>query len=281
MEPSPSHGGEGISFEPIIADGGACAVKLPIFEGPLDLLLHLIRQNELEVTDLPVARIAEQYLEYLGLLRELQLDVAAEYLLMAATLAWIKSRMLLPPDADGEEEEGLDPRAELVARLLEYERFKEVAAELASRPRLERDVFAATGPALDPSPDGEREIAVGLVELLEALRRVLGRAQTRGGVHEVEAEPIPVSERMRAILGALEHCEHIELEELFCETTGQLGSRGWIVSTFLAILELARLSTLRIYQSRAECGHPDGPIRLRRAAKVGDPRWQEAVTGLG
>ena len=112
----------------VVADGdlgagaGAYAVKLPAFEGPLDLLLHLIRQNEVEITDIPIAQIADQYLRYVEMMRELQLDVAAEYLVMAATLALIKSRMLLPPDGEEEADEGLDPRAELVARLLEYQR---------------------------------------------------------------------------------------------------------------------------------------------------------------
>ena len=110
----------------------ACAVKLDVFEGPLDLLLHLIRLNEVDVHDIPIAAIAEQYVEYLSLMRELNLDVAGEYLLMAATLAWIKSRMLLPPSEEGEEDEGGDPRAELVARLLEYQRFREVAEELGA-----------------------------------------------------------------------------------------------------------------------------------------------------
>src|SRR5262249_41469602 len=158
---------------PIADAESACATRLPIFEGPLDLLLHLIRQNELDITDLPISQVANQYLEYLELLRELHLDVAAEYLVMAATLAWIKSRMLLPPEDTEGDEEGPDPRAELVARLLEYQRFQEVAEALGRRPLLGRDVFAAPGRDVEPPPEGEREIEVGLLQLLEALRRVL------------------------------------------------------------------------------------------------------------
>jgi segregation and condensation protein A len=281
MDPSPSSGGEGNSFEPIAAAGEACAVKLPIFEGPLDLLLHLIRQNELDITDLPMARIAEQYLEYLGLMQELQLDVAAEYLLMAATLTWIKSRMLLPSHEEGGEEEGPDPRAELVARLLEYQRYKEAAQDLAQRPRLERDVFAARGPGPQPLPQAEREIEVGLVELLEALRVTLRRARASHAVHEVLTEGVTVEERMKAVMEGLEQREVLELVELFCGSDGTLGSRTWIVATFLAILELARLATLRIYQGLGAHGHPEGPIRLRRAIEPGDTRWRAAVSELG
>ena len=175
------------AFEPL-SEGAACAVKLQAFEGPLDLLLHLIRLDEVDIADIPIARIAEQYLEYLDLMRELHLDVAAEYLVMAATLAWIKSRMLLPPDGVSEEEDGPDPRAELVARLLEYQRFKEAAAELGRRPLLGRDVFEAIPPEPEPVPVGEEEIDVTLVQLLDALRRVLQRAKAAGVIHEVVVE---------------------------------------------------------------------------------------------
>ena len=136
-------------------------MKLGVFEGPLDLLLHLIRINEVEITDIPVADIASQYLEYLELMDDLNLDIAGEYLVMAATLAWIKSRMLLPVDPrEGEDEVG-DPRAELVARLLDYQRFKEVAGELGDRHLLGRDVFRAHGPEPEGPSEAEREIEVG------------------------------------------------------------------------------------------------------------------------
>src|SRR5262245_3214823 len=164
------------------AGGSPYAVRLPAFEGPLDLLLHLIRVNELEITDIPIARIAEQYLEYLDLLRDLDLDVAGEYLLMAATLAWIKSRMLLPPDGV-EDDPGVDPRAELVARLLEYQRFKEAAEQLAERPLLGRDVFAAAVPGPEAPPEAERELEVSLLDLGLAYRRVLRGAPQSGAPH--------------------------------------------------------------------------------------------------
>jgi segregation and condensation protein A len=252
-------------FEPIADAESACAIRLPIFEGPLDLLLHLIRQNELEITDLPISQVANQYLEYLELLRELHLDLAAEYLVMAATLAWIKSRMLLPPEDTEDDEEGPDPRAELVARLLEYQRFKEVADALGQRPLLGRDVFAAPGHDVEPPPEGEREIEVGLLQLLEALRRVLRESKTADAIHEVVAEPITVRERMIAVMDALDRDELVEFEALLATGSGR-ASRSFVVATFLAILELAKLATLRLFQSLDDAGVPTGPIRLRRAA---------------
>jgi len=252
-------------FEPIADAGSACAIRLQVFEGPLDLLLHLIRQNELEITDLPISQVANQYLEYLELMRELNLDVAAEYLVMAATLAWIKSRMLLPPDEHADDEEGPDPRAELVARLLEYQRFKEAADSLGARPLLGREVFAAPGRPIDPLPESEREIEVGLVELLEALRRVLRESAAAEVIHEVLSEPITVRERMIAVMDALEAEDVVEFEALLRAPEGGWVSRSCIVATFLAVLELAKLATLRIFQSLDDVGAPSGPIRLRRA----------------
>ena len=255
----------------VVADGGlgagagAYAVKLPAFEGPLDLLLHLIRQNEVEITDIPVAQIADQYLRYVEMMRELQLDVAAEYLVMAATLALIKSRMLLPPDGEEEAAEGLDPRAELVARLLEYQRYKEAAELLGRRRLLGRDVFDAQGAAPGRVPDAERAIEVGLFELLDAFRQVLDRTDEGGGVHEVDlaTETFTVRERVIAIMELLERVESIEFTQVFERAGGSRPSRPLVIASFLAILELARLQALRIYQGMGETGNPNGPIRLR------------------
>ena len=255
----------------VVADGGlgagagAYAVKLPAFEGPLDLLLHLIRQNEVEITDIPVAQIADQYLRYVEMMRELQLDVAAEYLVMAATLALIKSRMLLPPDGEEEAAEGLDPRAELVARLLEYQRYKEAAELLGRRRLLGRDVFDAQGAAPGRVPDAERAIEVGLFELLDAFRQVLDRTDEGGGVHEVDlaTETFTVRERVIAIMELLERVESIEFTQVFERAGGSRPSRPLVIASFLAILELARLQALRIYQGIGETGNPNGPIRLR------------------
>lgn len=265
---SPLSGAVASLFEPITDAGSACAIRLPAFEGPLDLLLHLIRQNELEITDLPISQVANQYLEYLDVLRELNLDLAAEYLVMAATLAWIKSRMLLPPDEEADEEGG-DPRAELVARLLEYQRYREAADTLGARPLLGREVFAAAGAALAKPPEGEREIEVGLLQLVEALRRVLRETRAQDSIHEVVGEPITVRERMVLVIDALERSEVVELEELLRGPDGGAPTRPIIVATFLAILELAKIATLRIFQSLGDAGAPEGPIRLRRAVEQG------------
>jgi segregation and condensation protein A len=272
---TPGLGAAAPLFEPITDAGSACAIRLPVFEGPLDLLLHLIRQDELEITDLPISQVAGQYLEYLELMRELNLDVAAEYLVMAATLAWIKSRMLLPPDETEGEEEGPDPRAELVARLLEYQRFKEVADALGGRPLLGREVFAAPGHPIELPPESEREIEVGLLALIEALRRVLRESEAAEAIHEVVTEPITVRERMIAVMDALERAEVVELEALLRDEAGRVASRAAIVATFLAILELAKLATLRIFQSITEAGAPEGPIRLRRASPAAAPAEAE------
>ena len=255
------------------------AVKLPLFEGPLDLLLHLIRLNEVEITDIPVARIAEQYIQYIELMRELDLDIAGEYLVMAATLAWIKSRMLLPPDGEEEEGEEIDPRAELVARLLEYQRFKEVADELGERRLLGRDVFVARGPGPEPPPDGEREIEVGLFELLEAFRKALDSAVHTGAAHEIEIESVTVHERMIVVMESLELREALEFEEILRNRDGGWVSRPVAVATFLAILELTRLEALSLYQTVNERGLPAGPIHLRRSA-AGHAGWRDLIAEI-
>jgi len=255
------------------------AVRLSIFEGPLDLLLHLIRINEVEITDIPIARIGEQYLEYLDLMRELNLDVAGEHLVMAATLAWIKSRMLLPPDPRDDDGEALDPRAELVARLLEYQRFKEVAGELGERPLLGRDVYAACSPDLTPSPEAEREIEVGLFELVEAFRQALRHAGPSAAAHEVEIETVTVRERMIYVMERLTQRDSCEFVELVTEGGGW-ASRAVIVATFLAILELARLAALGLYQGLSEAGVPEGPIHLRRVAEPAAASWAERISDL-
>jgi segregation and condensation protein A len=276
-----SSGPLGDSLEFGVAESGfACAVKLSVFEGPLDLLLHLIRLNEVDVTDIPIALIAKQYLEYLGLMRELNLDVAGEYLLMAATLAWIKSRMLLPPAPGEEEDEGADPRAELIARLLEYQRFKEVAEELRERQILGRDVFEARGSSPESAPEAEREIEVGLIELLDAFRKILRGVESADLRHEVATETISVRERMIAVMDALHARDVIEFDQIF-QTDGEVSpSRTMVVVTFLAILELVRLSALCLYQGLGEDGVPEGPIHVRPAGGGRGGEWQQHVSRI-
>ncbi|MFV1978991.1 MAG: ScpA family protein [Myxococcota bacterium] len=257
------------------------SVRLTVFEGPLDLLLHLIRINEVEITDIPIARMGEQYLEYLTLMGELDLEVVGEYLVMASTLAWIKSRMLLPAERVGEDGEEIDPRAELIARLLEYQRFKEVATELGERKRLGRDVFAASGIGLEAPAESEREIEVGLFDLVEAYRRVLeAKRDAESKPHEIEAEEITVRERMMEIMAALGPRPSIDFDVLIREEQRRPYTKILVVATFLAILELTRLSAIRIYQGLNDLGVPEGPIHLRRSIESDDKAWIEQIAEL-
>jgi segregation and condensation protein A len=274
---SPATPGEPPAAASLVENGSRYAVKLPLFEGPLDLLLHLIRLDEVEITDIPIARIGEQYLAYLDLMRELDLDMAGEYLVMAATLAWIKSRMLLPPDGQGEEGEERDPRAELVARLLEYQRYKEVAGQLGERRLLGRDVFEAQGVRPERVPDAQREIEVGIFELLDAFRQALKAAGPSGVAHEIEVETVTVRERMVVVMNLIELRESVEFQAVLITEDGRPASRPVVVATFLAVLELTRLEALRIYQGVSESGVPRGPIHLRRAE--GDD-WAQRVADV-
>jgi segregation and condensation protein A len=256
------------------------AVKLSVFEGPLDLLLHLIRQNEVEITDIPIAQISEQYLSYLDVMRDLNLDIVGDYLVMAATLAWIKSRMLLPQESVGEDGEEIDPRDELVARLLEYQRFKEAADKLGDRPLLGRDVFDVQPVDLTTVPESEREIEVGLFELVEAYKSAIADAPTKPKIHEIEVESVTVHERMIAVMEALEKHESLEFEQMLLQADGTRPSRPVLVTSFLAILELTRLAALRLYQSVNEARVPVGPIHLRRTFAPGDSGWQELIADV-
>jgi segregation and condensation protein A len=241
-------------------------VQLEIFEGPLDLLLHLIKKNEVSITDIPIAAITEQYLATLELMQSLSLDLAGEFLVMAATLIHIKSRMLLPAGEDEaqDEEEGGDPREELVRRLLEYQRFKEAAAELEQREILTRDVFVRSGASVEETPVPTfREASV--FELLSALRRVLERLP-QNDAHEVTLEKITVREKMTLVLDALRAQGEVLFETLFNEVK----TRMEVVVTFLAMLELVKVRAIRIVQE--EFG---GPIVIQPA--VGLEQAADAV----
>jgi len=263
------------------------AVKLPVFEGPLDLLLHLIRQNEVEITEISIAEIGSQYLQYLDVMRELNLDVAAEYLVMAATLALIKSRMLLPSEAEDPFDDEEDPRALLIQRLLEYERYKEVAEQLGKRRLLGRDVFVVGSADDDAVGRQEREIEVGLFELIDAFRVVLENRSTTEE-HEVETEPVSVRDRMVFVMERLDAQPSVEFNQIFESADGSLPGRTIIVATFLAILELARLTALCLYQGVDEQGAPQGAIRLRAVEPAAqdtellDPTlsWRERISDL-
>ncbi|MGZ3523150.1 MAG: segregation and condensation protein A [Thermodesulfobacteriota bacterium] len=217
--------------------------RLDGFEGPLDLLLHLIQKNELDIFNIPIALITEQYLEYLQLMKVLNLDTAGEYLLMASTLLHIKSRMLLPKSSEGEEEEEEDPRAELVRRLLEYQKYKQAASELERRPLLDRDVFIRLTPTGSQEPEEER-IEVNLFELLEAFQEVLKRVKPKA-IHEVILEHLSVEDKIQEILALLEkENRSMAFHRLFSEEA----SRRVVVVTLLAILELVKMKRIRIFQ---------------------------------
>lgn len=249
-------------------------VQLEIFEGPLDLLLHLIKKNEVNIADIPIAAITEQYLATLELMQSLNLDVAGEFLVMAATLIHIKSRMLLPPgeDEDGEEEEG-DPREELVRRLLEYQRFKEAAEELEGREILKRDVFVRRSEVPEDLATAGFE-GLSLFDLISALRQVLERFPDEG-IHEVTLERISVREKMSSLLDDLQRRGKVIFQSLF----EAAASRFEIIVTFLAMLELAKIRAIRIWQEERE-----GPIVIELAAPLEDIQErmaQEKIEGEG
>jgi segregation and condensation protein A len=233
----------------------ALEVILEAFEGPLDLLLYLIKRQNLDILDIPIAEITRQYMSYIEVMRELRLELAAEYLVMAAMLAEIKSRMLLPRPvlADGEED---DPRAELVRRLQEYERFKQAALDIDALPQLGRDVFGASAEApernqLRPQPD------VNLRELLLAFREVLTRAEMFTH-HHIQREALSVRERMSRVLATLTHERFTDFASLFTPEEGRMG----VVVTFLAVLELIKESLIELVQAEAF-----GPIHVKTSVR--------------
>jgi segregation and condensation protein A len=234
----------------------ALEVFLEAFEGPLDLLLYLIRRQNLDVLDIPIAEITRQYTRYIELMQDLQLELAGEYLLMAATLAEIKSRMLLPRPGALEGEE-LDPRAELVRRLQEYERFKRAAQDVDQLPRLERDVWQASAELRD-RPVARVLPQVTLREMLLAFREVATRSQMYAH-HHVQRERLSVRERMSHVLATLETGEFVDFVQLFRPEEGRMG----VTVTFVAILELMREGLIDIVQTE-----PMAPLHVRRAGPV-------------
>lgn len=232
----------------------ALEVILEAFEGPLDLLLYLIRRQNLDILDIPVAEITKQYVDYIGVMREMRFELAAEYLVMAAILAEIKSRMLLPrPPSDENAED--DPRADLVRRLQDYERFKQAAEDLDALPRMERDTSPVTAFVPDRS-SVKLPPPVQLKEMLLALHDVLKRAELFTG-HSIKREALSVRQRMTDVLTRLGDGSFHRFESLFEPREGKLG----VVVTFLSILELAKEQLLDIVQEA-----PLAPIYLKSLA---------------
>jgi len=231
-------------------------IRLEQFEGPLDLLLHLIKKNEINIYDIPMALITKQYLEHINLMKSLNLVVAGEFLVLAATLIHIKSKMLLPSEPDGEEEEGQDPRADLVRQLLEYKQFKEAAYDLQDRERLWREVYRRA-PLLTATPieSEETPLELTLFDLMDALQDVVRRAPSKG-LLELTAEHLTIKNRMNYILERLEASAAVPFEMLFSPTDGRLV----LIVTFLGLLELMRLKLVRVFQPETF-----GAILLSRA----------------
>ncbi len=249
-------------------------VRIENFEGPLDLLLHLIKKNEINIYDIPIAMIAQQYLSYIEAMKDLNLTVAGEFLVMAATLLQIKSKMLLPVEENAEDDEdGPDPREELVRRLLEYKSFKEAARQLDTQERMWRDIYSRPSVSLEPDePSDEATLDnIGLFDLVDALQTILNRNPGKK-LLEIIPDNLTVRDRMNVILEALEGQDSVGFEALFEASCHRLV----IIVTFLALLELIRLRTVRVYQAENF-----GPILVSRTfslvpdpAELDDSEWR-------
>src|SRR3954449_13052531 len=246
-------------FESILE---AYPVRLHNFEGPLDLLLHLIKKHEVNIYDIPITLITKQYLEYIDLMQEMNLDIGGEFLVMAATLIHVKSRMLLPrpdPTQDDPEE---DPREALVRRLLEHQKFKAAAELLHERETLRSAQWTrADGPVLEIAGEApEPEVEVDLFSLITAFRTVVDRAKARPKVY-LPAEQIPIEDWIEQLLSRLSETEACGFEDLFEDVQ----TRAGLVVTFLALLEMIRLKLIRVFQSGSM-----GPIRVYKRARPAD-----------
>ena len=227
------------------------SVHLDKFDGPLDLLLHLIRKNEVDICDISIADITRQYLDYIKLMKVLNLDVAGDFLLMASTLLHIKSRMLLPPDDQEEGEEEGDPRAELIRRLLEYQQYKEAGMVIGARALLGREVFSRTcpDPSLAKAKSDEGPLEVSLFELVDAFRALLARIPAESFHDVAPGDSLSIADCINEILSLLQERDTLQFDELVRDEQ----TRERIIVTFLALLELCRLKLIRIFQNE-ECG---------------------------
>lgn len=222
-------------------------IKIPEFEGPLDLLLHLIRENKVDIYDIPISLITGQYLQYIELMKELDLEIAGEFLVMAATLIQIKSRMLLPPDEEAAPEEMEDPRLELVQRLLEYQAYKDAAGILKEKEDETQKIFFRAPGNMDEEEVPEPELSlfdVNLFDLLAAFKKLLEDAPPE--MRTITRETLTVKDKMLHIAEIMENLESIRFEELFSESF----TRVQLIVTFLALLELLRLGLARVYQEK-------------------------------
>jgi segregation and condensation protein A len=255
----------------------------PPFEGPLDLILHLVKEHEVDLFDIPIARITESYLATLEALRELDIDVAGEFLHMAAQLALMKSKLLLPrtevaEDAPGADDAGVDPRAELVRRLLEYQKYKAAGEELGGRDILDRTVFVrrarAERPAAPEGPEGLADVSV--FKLIEALDRALANARPETA-HEIETDRLTISDAIARVADVLRVRRRATFDELLAGPTDRRNDRAAVIATFLAILEMTKLKLVRITQASLDDAGPGGEILVEARDTLGDdvPSGQE------
>src|SRR5919107_4430080 len=237
-------------------------VRLDNFEGPLDLLLHLIKRNELNIYDIPITLITQQYLDYIDLMQEMNLDVAGEFLVMAATLIHIKSRMLLPRPDPAQEDPEEDPREALIRRLLEHQKFKAAAELLHERETLRSAQWTRPdGPIAEIAGEApEPEIEVDLFSLISAFRAIVERSKQRPKVY-LPSEQIPIEDRIEQLMARLSETEALGFEELFADVQ----SRAGMIVTFLAMLEMIRLKLVRVFQAGVI-----GPIRIYKRARPAD-----------
>ncbi len=251
--------------------GRGYTVRLEAFEGPLDLLLHLVKTNEVDIYHLPIAKITDQYLEYLDMFEELNLDVAGEYLVMAATLMYLKSRLLLPRDEE-EEPDAEDPAVDLVQQLAEYQRYRQAVEALGRRLLLGREVFRREPVTLEPGEGESRELQpVELPALLEALRRVLAEAAARAP-HKLPAEEFRVADAVRSMVATLRRQGPQRFDRLFLPSA----PRGWIIASFVGLLELIRLGVVAAEQEGVR-----GPIYLRLLDESVDEKVADLVESFG
>lgn len=259
-----------------------CEVELSEFEGPLDLLLHLVRRHELDILDIPISFVCEKYLEYIEFMRTLELEVAGDYLVMAATLAYLKSRELVPRQEEeveaGIEEEGPDPRAQLIERLLEYQKFRDAARKLDERPMAGRDTFAR-GQAVELPPVDAGLAPITLFRLAEAYQRVLERARIHKS-HEVVMETISVAARMQQLTSILLTRSPLDFEKLFLEKTWSSEDelRSMLVVTLMSVLELVRMGIASVYQAAGAESIVIERVASEAEAKVALAEYDEAVS---
>ncbi|OGW46283.1 MAG: hypothetical protein A2078_09030 [Nitrospirae bacterium GWC2_57_9] len=246
-------------------------IKLEIFEGPMDLLLHLIKKHELDIYSIPIALITQQYLEYIDLMKSLDMEIAGDFLVMASTLTHIKSRMLLPPAENPEgDEDGVDPRAELIRRLLEYKSFKEAAGSLGDKEETWSQVYTRQAEAAPDLPADDEPLLFDfhLFDLLAALKDIMARVPD--AKFEITAETVSITEKISHILARLETTDSLLFVELFENSTTRLQ----VIGTFLALLELIKTRVVKAFQIEQF-----GAIRIMKAVTDTQNRDQDTATG--